>query len=129
MVSWLEPRTPERAAEEHLDSLGHVDNSNSTAFVCCRQNNNNNATDQQQQQQQQQTNTTSNDNTRGQCGGNCQVDDVEEVGGASRGKPPLWEILYFHRAIRSALQSFAEEAKALRDSEGGMLCICVYSVV
>lgn len=34
-------------------------------------------------------------------------------------KPPLREILYFHQAIRSALSSFAQEARALRDADGG----------
>jgi zinc finger-like protein len=55
----------------------------------------------------------------------CHVDrDVEDAGrggdgGALGTKPPLREILYFHQAIRSALASFAEEARALRSAGAG----------
>lgn len=51
--------------------------------------------------------------------------DVEDTAGDDQKfsipsrKPPLREILYFHQAIRSALSSFAQEARALRDSDGG----------
>jgi zinc finger-like protein len=51
--------------------------------------------------------------------------DVEDTAGDDQkpsthsGKPPLREILYFHQAIRSALSSFAQEARALRDADGG----------
>lgn len=58
--------------------------------------------------------------TAGQCSR-----DVEDTAGDDQKssmnsiKPPLREILYFHQAIRSALSSFAQEARALRDADGG----------
>ncbi|KAL4436350.1 hypothetical protein ABPG77_009912 [Micractinium sp. CCAP 211/92] len=44
--------------------------------------------------------------------------DLEEAGCPPSSKPPLREIYYFHQAIRSALHSFAAEARALRAAEG-----------
>ncbi|EFN52596.1 hypothetical protein CHLNCDRAFT_138627 [Chlorella variabilis] len=51
--------------------------------------------------------------------GGCRIDrDLEEAGQVPGNKPPLREIYYFHQAIRSALHSFAAEARALRAAEG-----------
>ena len=51
----------------------------------------------------------------------CKSEDETQFGvRTEEDRVPLREIVYFHEAIRSAMSSFAEEAKALHDSSGAI---------
>ena len=55
------------------------------------------------------------------CGsGTCDAstNDIEDIAVPSKEYSPLKEVVYFHQAIRSAMSSFAEEAKLLNSSVG-----------
>lgn len=115
MVAWLAPSGPpdgENCSEPPTPDA-------SSEFVCCRCTAGGGATATSSGGATADGEATAG---RGAGAGGARCADVEDAaaGHTAPGKPPLREIMYFHQAIRSALSSFAGEARTLRGSEGGV---------